>query len=57
MEPFEWLKPAQAARRLGISTRELYRLIDEGEVPAYKFGRAVRLLATDVEEYRRRRDG
>ena len=53
MEPFEWLKPVEAARRLGISTRELYRLIDEGHLPAYKFGRVIRLLGTDVEEYRR----
>ncbi len=56
MEPFEWLKPVEAARRLGVSTRELYRLIDEGQVPAYKFGRAIRLLGTDVDEYRRRRN-
>ena len=52
----EWLKPIDAARRLGIPTRELYRLIDRGELPAYKFGRIIRLQAADVEEYRRRRD-
>ena len=55
MEPErKWLKPVQVARLLGIPTRELYRLIDTGALPAYKFGRTVRLLATDVEEYRRR---
>ena len=54
MEAFDWLKPREAARRLGIPTRDLYRLIDEGALPAYKFGRAIRLLASDVEEYRRR---
>ncbi|MGH9263067.1 MAG: helix-turn-helix domain-containing protein [Acidimicrobiales bacterium] len=53
----DWLKPIEAARRLGLPTRELYRLIDRGEVPAYKFGRTVRLLAADVEEYLRRRSG
>ena len=55
MEPErKWLKPVDVARLLGIPTRELYRLIDTGALPAYKFGRTVRLLATDVEEYRRR---
>ena len=50
----KWLKPVDVARLLGIPTRELYRLIDTGALPAYKFGRTIRLLATDVEEYRRR---
>lgn len=57
MEDRDWLKPIEAARRLGIPTRELYRLIDHGEVPAYKFGRTVRLLVGDVEEYLRRHGG
>ncbi|HEX2117977.1 MAG TPA: helix-turn-helix domain-containing protein [Acidimicrobiales bacterium] len=48
------MKPVEAARRLRIPTRELYRLIDRGQVPAYKFGRTVRLLVADVEEYLRR---
>ena len=48
------MKPLDAARRLGMPTKELYRLIDEGRLPAYRFGRrTVRLLAEDVEEYRR----
>ncbi len=55
MERREWLKPVDVGRILGIPTREVYRLIDEGMLPAYKFGRTVRLLAADVEEYRRGR--
>ncbi len=54
MDERKWLKPIDVARLLGIPTREVYRLIDEGALPAYKFGRTIRLLATDVEEYRRR---
>ncbi len=53
----EWLKPIDAARRLGIPTREVYRLIDRAELPAYKFGRVIRLRAADVEEYRGRQRG
>ena len=47
-----WLTATQAARRLGISRIELYRLIDEGRLPAYRIGRVVRLLVSDVEAYR-----
>ena len=54
MDERKWLKPIDVARLLGIPTREVYRLIDQGALPAYKFGRTIRLLATDVEEYRRR---
>ena len=35
----EWLGTPEAAERLGITQRTLYRLIDEGQVPAYKMGR------------------
>ena len=53
MEEREWLKPIDAARRLNMPTRELYRLIDRGLLPAYRFGRTVRVLAEDLEAYRR----
>ena len=46
-----WLGTAQAARRLGITPRTLYRLIDEGELPAYKFGRVIRLRVSDVDDF------
>ena len=54
MEEREWRKPLDVARELGVPTREVYRLIDEGVLPAYRFGRTIRLLAADVEAYRRR---
>lgn len=47
----DWLSTKEAARRLGITTRTLYRLIDEGQLPAYKFGRVIRLKAGEVEEF------
>lgn len=46
-----WLSTAAAARHLGITPRTLYRLIDEGEIPAYKFGRVIRLQERDVESF------
>ena len=34
-----WLSTKEAAARLGITLRSLYRFIDEGDLAAYKFGR------------------
>jgi excisionase family DNA binding protein len=47
----EWMSTAEAARRLGLTTRTLYRLIDEGDLPAYKFGRVIRLQRDDVDAF------
>ena len=46
-----WLSTAEAARFLGLTPRTLYRLIDEGQLPAYKFGRVIRLKQSDVEDF------
>lgn len=46
-----WLSTKEAARRLGIANRTLYRLIDEGQVPAYKFGRVIRIQEQDVQGF------
>lgn len=47
----EWLSTRQAAAALGVPVRRLYRIIDEGRLPAYKFGRAIRLRRDDVDLY------
>lgn len=46
-----WLSTPGAAERLGITPRTLYRFIDEGQLPAYKFGRVIRLKQSDVDAY------
>lgn len=46
-----WLSTRDAATRVGVTLRTLYRFIDEGLVPAYKFGRVIRLKAVDVDEF------
>lgn len=51
IQDIQWLGTAEAARYLGITTRTLYRLIDEGQLPAYKFGRVIRLKQADVETF------
>jgi putative molybdopterin biosynthesis protein len=47
----EWLSTQEAARRLGITTRTLYRFVDQGEIPAYRMGRVIRLQARDIDAY------
>ena len=47
----EWLSTQEAARRLGITPRTLYRFIDHGELPAYRFGRVIRLRAHEVDAF------
>ncbi len=34
-----------------MTLRTLYRFIDEGQLPAYKMGRVIRLQARDVDEF------
>ena len=46
-----WMGTKEAAARLGVTLRSLYRFIDEGDLPAYKFGRVIRVREEDVERY------
>jgi excisionase family DNA binding protein len=46
-----WMSTGEAASRLGITVRTLYRLIDEGSIPAYKFGRVIRLQEAEVDTF------
>ena len=48
-EPTQWLSTKEAAERLGITSRTLYRLIDEGQIDAYQMGRVLRVMAKDVD--------
>ena len=50
-EGIEWLSTAEAANRLGINTRTLSRFIDAGELTAYKFGRVIRVKASDLDSF------
>ncbi len=46
-----WMSTKDAAERLGVTLRSLYRFIDEGGLAAYKFGRVIRLKEADVEAF------
>jgi excisionase family DNA binding protein len=47
----EMLTVEAAARRLGMSTRHLRRLVAERQIAHHRFGRLVRLDPADVEAY------
>lgn len=47
----EWLNTETAAKRLGITTRTLYRFINEGGLPAYRMGRVIRVKQADVDDF------
>lgn len=46
-----WISTKAAADYLGITSRTLYRMIDDGQVPAYKFGRVIRLKQAEVDTF------
>ena len=50
-DDIRWMSTAAAARRLGVTVRTLYRLINEAELPAYKFGRVIRLKQDEVDTF------
>jgi excisionase family DNA binding protein len=50
-EAIVWMSTQEAAKRLGVTTRTLYRFVDEGTLPAYKMGRVFRLKQSDVDEF------
>jgi excisionase family DNA binding protein len=47
----QWLNTAETARRLGVTPRTLYRFIDDGQLPAYRFGRVIRLKESEVADF------
>ena len=47
----EWLGTTDAAKYLGLSAVTFYRLIDDGQLPAYRFGRVIRIKASDLDAF------
>lgn len=48
----EMLTAAQAAERLGISTRKVYALAASCEIACHRFGSAVRFDSADLDAYK-----
>jgi excisionase family DNA binding protein len=50
-ETIQWMGTRDACERLGVTLRTLYRFIDEGQLPAYKMGRVIRVQESDIEGF------
>ena len=46
-----WLGTTAAAEYLGINARTIYRLIDLGDLVAFKIGRVLRIKQADLDAY------
>ena len=51
MKSTEWLGSPDAAELCGVTQRTLYRLVDQGRVPAYAIGRVLRFKRSDLEAF------
>ena len=51
VEPIRWMSTRETSERLGVTLRTLYRFINEGQIPAFKLGRVIRLKESDVEDF------
>jgi excisionase family DNA binding protein len=47
----DWLSTAEVAAALGLTATTVYRLIDQGLLPAYRLGRVIRCRRTDVDAF------
>jgi len=43
-----WLSPDNAAEACGVSTDTIRRRISDGTLPAYRVGRLIKILETDL---------
>lgn len=46
------LRPAEAAEALGVCRTTIYRMMETGEIPSIKIGRAKRILVEDLKAWR-----
>ncbi len=51
LKPTHMAAPRDAAKRIGITPRTLYRFIDQGDIAAYRFGRVIRLKQDEVDSF------
>ncbi len=47
----DWMGTPAAAAYVGLTLRTLYKLLDEGAIPAYKFGRVLRVRRCEVDDF------
>lgn len=50
-EQHEWLKVPEVAEELRIARSRAYELVADGEIPAVKIGRSVRVSRKELERW------
>lgn len=50
-ERSEWKSTREAAAYIGVTEATVYRLVDEGLLPAYRPGRVFRFRTSDLDDY------
>ena len=54
MKEVKWLKVAEIAERLAISTSQVYAWIEQGELEATRFGpQTIRVRVSELERFER----
>ena len=43
--------PADVARMFKISRSQVYKLIDQGQIPAVRIGRSIRIRPSDLQKF------
>lgn len=51
MEQQEWLKAKEVAKILGTTDRTIARLVERGEIRAYRIGGVLKFKPVDVQQY------
>jgi excisionase family DNA binding protein len=51
MDDSKLLRPPQVATYLGVSRAKAYQLIAQGDIPAVRIGRLVRVLRSDLDQF------
>jgi excisionase family DNA binding protein len=46
-----WMGVLDAAARLGVTNRTVYRFINDGDLVAYKIGRVIRIQQADLDAF------
>jgi excisionase family DNA binding protein len=47
----KWLTPEDVARALRVNRMTVYRMLEAGTIPGYRFGRLYRVSPEDLDAY------
>lgn len=47
----DWISTTHASKSLGVTPSTLYRLINDGQLRAYRIGRVIRIKQEDLDAY------